>query len=197
MTSNEKMQKLAQRYHDKSLSRAERREAYKALELERYRADKRKPISLRLYTLIDCIVELFIGFSCIAMFFDIKYLSYLGPFNNFLGEHLWLFGLFYLPAIFITVYFESKYKKSLYDELSYQNMSKANSIGFIVMSSVLLISAFLYFTLSHHKTLVITSGNYFEIIFGFFWLVRSASKIIFLILDYNGSKSDDDFVGVE
>ena len=197
MTSNEKMQKLAQRYHDKSLSRAERRDAYKALELERYRADKRKPISLRLYTLITCILELFTGFSFIAMSFDIRYLSYLGPFNNFLGEHLWLFWPLFLSAIFIMVYFESKYKKPLYDELSYQNMSKANSIGFMVMSSVLLISAFLYFTLLHHKTLVITSENYFEIIAGFFWLVRSASKIIFLILDYNGSKSDDDFVGVE
>ena len=195
MTSNEKMQKLAQRYHNKSLSRAERREAYKALELERYRADKRKPISLRLYTFFWSVVELVLGVFWLLSGVGIK-ITLPTSFDDIIGEYIWVPTF---SIAIICVMLNLNYKKPLKDELSSQNMAKANLAGFIIGLAVLWIARIAYFMFSGNNTLVLSDIASERLLLGLFAFIRSIIGFVFIILDFKDTLSgaDDDCVEAE
>ena len=195
MTSNEKMQKLAQRYHDNSLSRAERREAYKALELERYRADNRKPMSLRLYTFLWSVVELVLGVFWLLSGVGIK-ITLPTSFDDIIGEYIWV-PMFSIAIICVIL--NLNYKKPLKDELSSQNMAKANLAGFIIGLAVLWIARIAYFMFSGNNTLVLSDIASERLLLGLFAFIRSIIGFVFIILDFKDTLSgaDDDCVEAE
>ena len=189
--SSERINDLKKRYTDKTLSRAERREALKELSRELYKNDPRKPLSLKAQTVISA-VSAFI--MCVNFF-------YMGISENmgdgFLDYHTrktigGIIIAIMIAIIAVWVILQSQFKQEPNDELSLQNKVKADSVGSAFTIFALLILSYVYFMVLGNEKFVIMSQAAIFFIAGFIMLTGFVNKIVFLILESKDSCEGDE-----
>lgn len=183
---NTKIAQLTKASKDKSLSRAERKEAAKQLEWEKYRADKRPPMSFKKSTLYNGILSL-----TVALMF-----AYMGLAEQFdfkqSGINLTIFPFFLaaeIAALAFSVRQTTKYKAEPADDLATANMNYA---GVISYAALIIIGAvgLLIMNAVHNSERFSMSYSALLFLFASFSSLQSAlQKFIFLYIE-RGSDVD-------
>ena len=194
MDTTEKLNMLKKRANDKSLSRAERKEAMNEYKAAYYRVDKRKPISVRKQMMINALQAFLMTFNFGAMG-TIDYLRYLYGYDykiHLLGTLSVLIVLSFVVLLGLVLFVQDKYKQEPDDELSLKNKTLASNLGYVITAMATIIGIFIYFDILGKESLVIRRE------YGVFWaasyisLMTLAGKIIFLIIDGKDTSGDDD-----
>lgn len=177
---NTKIAQLTKASKDKSLSRIERKEAARQLEWEKYRADKRPPISFKKSTLYNGIlsltVALMLAYMGLAEQFDFKASSLnLTVFPFFLAAEI--------AALAFSIMKTSKYKTEPADELATSNMNRAGVISYAVIFAVIAVILLTVGIINENDRF---SASYSALLFIFCGTVNLQScmqKFIFLFIE--------------
>lgn len=188
--SSERINDLKKRYTDKTLSRAERREALKELSRELYKNDPRKPISIRKQTAVNALSSIVMGLNFLFMGtvenlgIKMKYHDIISP-----VEKVFLLMMFAVLILFVVV--QSKYKKEPDDELSAKNKLTASSCGFIFLYVVLFALIVIYFSVLKNETFVLKNESAMFLFAGLMFTSKFIDNLAFLIIDgANGAKDE-------
>ncbi len=189
---SEKIRKLKEQYTDKNLTKAQRQAVLTEVHKERYKADKRKPITLYNYHKIR-----FWGFFLcfmVHLFEIIRSVTGLKD-NKIVTVFMLIFSIIAIAFISFWCVKAITRKIEIEDELARENLNKARvTISFILVFAMLMVQAVVIIIddfMNLNFSITIESGNISNIAMLILWGYFALESGLFLIHE-GKTISDDD-----
>ena len=188
---SEKIKKLKEQYTDKSLTNAQRQAALTEIHKERYKTDKRKPITLYNYHKVR-----FWGFFlCFMVYFFGIIRSVTGlEDNKIVTVFMLIFSIIAIAFISFWCVKAITRKIEIEDELARENLNKARvTISFILVFAMLIVQAVVIIIddfMNLNFSITIESGNIDNIAMLILWGYFALESGLFLI--HEGKTISDD-----
>lgn len=184
-----KINQLYRASKDKSLTREERRQASYDYAWEKYRADKRPPMTFRKSSFYSAILSLTIalmfGYMGLAEQFDFKLSSL-----NFM-----IFPFFIaaeIAALVFSLSKTSKYKTEPADDLATSNMNHAGVISYAVIISVTAVAMLVLSIINDNERFSLSYSAMMFLFCGFVYLQSCLQKFIFLFIERDDTIGEED-----
>ncbi len=190
MNNTEKIQMLKKRYTDKSLSKAERREAFNELHRALYRNDPRKPISIKKQTKINALMTFVYGLNFLYMG-TVENLGIKTKYHDIVSTIEEVIIILMVAIIILFVYVQAKYKKEPDDELSTKHKLTAQSIGFIFVYILLFAFIVIYFSVLKNDAFVLKNESAMFLFAGIMFTSKFIDNLAFLIIDGAKESKED------
>ena len=181
---NNRINQLYQASKDKSLTREERRQAAYDYAWEKYRLDKRPPMTFRKSSFYNAILSLTIalmfGYMGLAEQFDFKSS----------GLNLMIFPFFLIAeiaALAFSISKTTKYKTEPADDLATSNMHRAGVISYAVIISVFAVCLFAVCILNDGDRFSVSYSAVMFLFCGFINLQSCIQKLVFLYIERGDS----------
>ena len=175
-----KINQLYKASKDKSLTREERRQASYDYAWEKYRLDKRPPMTFRKSSFYNAVLSLTIalmfGYMGLAEQFDFKSSSL----------SLMIFPFFLVAEIAALVFSlrqQSKYKTEPADDLATSNMNRAGVLSYAAIISVMAVTMLVVSILNDGDRFSVSYSAMMFLFCGFVNLQSCIQKFIFLFIE--------------
>lgn len=187
--NSDKLRSIEQRLKSKTLSRFERRELMEERKLEKYRLDRRKPMSVKGVEICNLVSGLLVIALCV-----IAYFTHIFAIENSSNADDVVIVIYYIIVMLLVVFY-SFHKKEPADELSKELMYKAINFSSIASVAVLFAAGAAVSLVGNYiypEPMYFTYEEFMYIAFaivGFFFASKSAA---YLWLDRTPASDDEE-----